>query len=153
MDPHSDYPIHQLARTLGLHQVFGPMPSAQMLLQDILHKASLNHRDTTFRGPSTLASLGLHFSMYTRTALLPRLQPISVDHFWGNNWESSSFSSPFLPSQENMNNHQLVLYDPSQPQLQNVESADQIAPQINWSFRRGMLEALDGKQPLRMEIK
>ena len=36
MDKESDYPIFQLAMTLRLHQVFGPMPSAQMLLQDIL---------------------------------------------------------------------------------------------------------------------
>jgi hypothetical protein len=28
MDKESDYPIFQLARTLNLHQVFGPMPSA-----------------------------------------------------------------------------------------------------------------------------
>lgn len=32
MDRESDYPIFQMARILQLHQVFGPMPSAQMLL-------------------------------------------------------------------------------------------------------------------------
>jgi hypothetical protein len=37
MDKESDYPIFQLARTLNLHLVFGPMPSAQMIIEDILH--------------------------------------------------------------------------------------------------------------------
>ena len=54
-------------------------------------------------------------------------QSVSVDPFWGNNWEASSSASHFLPSQENR--HQLVLHDPSQPQLQNVKSANQMAPQ------------------------
>lgn len=37
MDKESDYPIFQLAKTLNLHQGYGPMLSAQMLIEEILH--------------------------------------------------------------------------------------------------------------------
>lgn len=51
MDPESDYPIYQLARILQLHQVFGPMPSAQMLLQEILQVSMMNHHDFYIQRP------------------------------------------------------------------------------------------------------
>jgi hypothetical protein len=51
MDKESDYPIFQLAKTLRLHQVFGPMPSAQMLLQDILYAATMNQHDLYIQKP------------------------------------------------------------------------------------------------------
>lgn len=51
MGKESDYPIFQLAKTLQLRQVFGPMPSAQMLLQDILHAAAMNQHDLYIQKP------------------------------------------------------------------------------------------------------
>jgi hypothetical protein len=51
MDKESDYHIFQLGKILCLHQVFGPMPSAQMLIKDILHKASLNQHDLYIQKP------------------------------------------------------------------------------------------------------
>jgi hypothetical protein len=54
MDRDSDYPIFQLARTLQLHQVFGLMPLAQMLLQDILQASMMNHHDLYFQRPLNL---------------------------------------------------------------------------------------------------
>lgn len=45
MDKDSDYPIFQIAKTLNLHQVFGPMPSAQMLIEDILQVTMANQHN------------------------------------------------------------------------------------------------------------
>lgn len=109
MDKESDYPIFQLAKTLQLHQVFGPMPSAQMLLQDILQASMMNQHNLCIQRP-----LNLGFSQYPLVQLSERLlgkQPQYVqvqytnpaesdieqdlpDPLWGNNWEASSSSNP-----------------------------------------------------------
>jgi hypothetical protein len=108
MDKECDYPIFQLAKTMNLHQVFGPSPSAQMLIQDILHAVSLTHHDRYIQRP---LSIGLPQFGFVRTLEQINVDPfpgfkinwrkhppvISVDPNWGNNWEASSSSAPLRP--------------------------------------------------------
>jgi hypothetical protein len=69
MDKESDYPIFQLAKTLRILQVFGPVPPMQMLIRDILHQASLNHHDLYIQSLSTLASRSLVLLLTTNKLL------------------------------------------------------------------------------------
>lgn len=115
MDQESDYPIYQLARTLQLHQGFGPMPSAQMILHDILQATSIMGSHNLY--VQRPLNVGLtQFPMvhhYERLlgkqpcpnilhdSLLPFYDADSdqeqVNPNWGNNWEASSSSSPAPP--------------------------------------------------------
>jgi hypothetical protein len=56
MDIEDDYPIIQMANALGLHRGYGPLPSALMLLQDILWTTMT--RASTIQVPRPVA-LGL----------------------------------------------------------------------------------------------
>lgn len=111
MDAESDYPIFQLARTLQLHQVFGPMPSAQMLLQEILQVSMMNHHDLYIQRPLNVGLIQFplvqqyyrllgklpqpaQFQVFNSTQNDSGNESIQVDPFWGNNWEASSSSTP-----------------------------------------------------------
>jgi hypothetical protein len=108
MDKESDYPIFQLAKTMNLHQVFGPSPSAEMLIQDILLTVSLTHHDRYIQRP---LSIGLSQFGFVRNLEKTNVDPspgfiinwrkhlpvISVDPNWGNNWEACSSSTPVRP--------------------------------------------------------
>jgi hypothetical protein len=107
MDPESDYSVRSLANKLGLHRGFGPSPSVQMLLQEILEKAASFHHDKYIPRPisSNLASFeGLKFKWaamqqpvqekHTGYIVDSDDEPIAVDPFWGNNIEASTSTAP-----------------------------------------------------------
>jgi hypothetical protein len=118
MDKDSDYPIFQLAKTLGLHQVFGPMPSAQMLVQDILQAATVHHLDLYIQRPlqiglaqfPTMQHYYLHHlgkqpqQRQVRSPcpgyIFSEFKPgkVIVDPFWGNNWKASTSTAAQVPN-------------------------------------------------------
>lgn len=94
MDKESDYPILQLAKTIGIHLGFGPSPSAQMLLQDILYTASLSHHNLYVQRPLNLGLSQFHFTSnhqqqthLEQSPLVNWFAPrsIVVDPSWDNN--------------------------------------------------------------------
>lgn len=117
MDKDSDYPIFQLAKSLGLHQVFGPMPSAQMLVHDILQAATMHHHHLYIQRPVQIGlaqfpTIQHYYHLYLGKQpqqrqirspclgyIFSELNPgkVIVDPFWGNIWEASSSTAPQFP--------------------------------------------------------
>jgi hypothetical protein len=120
MDKESDYPIFQLANTHNLHQVFGPVPSAKMLIQDILQVSLERQHHLYLQRPLTLgfAQFPRIQQMQDRVGIQINLdqsqvqanqwvqihlgkQPVPCTQveedmslfLWGNNWEASSSSA------------------------------------------------------------
>lgn len=141
MDPESDHSVRCLAKQLGLHQVFGPTPSVQMLLHEILERAAIYHHDNYIPRPISTGLASFQGLRQKWIALQQPVQekchgylvdsddePFAIDPFWGNNLEASSSTAPpvklylpWNPDNPNSNsnapdqdsNKQLVLFQQS----------------------------------------
>jgi hypothetical protein len=84
----SDYLVRELAKSLGLHQSFGPVPSVEMLLQDLALRAhGLHHR------LALKTQLPWHSWNSGPIRVIPDAWFLIVDHpSWGNNAEASTSS-------------------------------------------------------------
>jgi hypothetical protein len=91
----SDYLVRELANSLGLHQSFGPVPSVEMLLQDLALRAQGLHHRLALK-----AQLPWHSWNTGPITVAPDAWFLIVDHpSWGNNAEastSSGFRRPIL---------------------------------------------------------
>jgi hypothetical protein len=107
MDPESDFSVRCLAKQLGLHQVVGPAPSVQMLIQEVLEKAATFHHDLYIPQPISTGLASFEGLRMKWNAIQQHVQEkyhgyivdsddeiIGVDPFWGNNLEASSSSAP-----------------------------------------------------------
>jgi hypothetical protein len=84
----SDYLVRELAKSLGLHQSFGPVPSVEMLLQDLALRAHGLHQRLALK-----AQLPWHSWNTGPITVAPDAWFLIVDHpSWGNNVEASTSS-------------------------------------------------------------
>lgn len=104
MDRESDYPIFQIANTLKLHQGHGPMPSAQMLLQEILLSTRANQHTMYIERPLNLGiaqfpPLILSLEQSGKQPIVPPRYDSDEDLSWiaQNDWEASTSSNPIMP--------------------------------------------------------
>jgi hypothetical protein len=96
----SDYLVRELAKSLGLHQSFGPVPSVEMLLQDLALRAhGLHHR------LALKTQLPWHSWNTGPISYVPDAWFLNVDHpRWGNNAEASTSSGYRRPILELISN-------------------------------------------------
>lgn len=93
-----------MANRLGLHQVVGPVPSVEMLLQDMAHRAQLIHLSLPRRNPTLVRNWS-----FAPAASDPHTWLLTMDDpSWGNNLEATSSTGQRRPRLQLIRNEMAV---------------------------------------------